>query len=189
VNELWLVRHGTTEWTVSKKHTGTTDIPLTADGERRARELEPVLATHTFAAVFTSPRMRARRTAALAGFEDAVVDDQLTEVDYGEYEGRTTAEIREERPDWFLWRDGSPGGESMDDAGRRADQVLERVSRVDGDVLLFGHGHFSRVLGARLLGLPASEGRLLILGPGSISVIGSEHGERAIKHWNWQAKI
>jgi broad specificity phosphatase PhoE len=110
VNELWLVRHGTTEWTVNKKHTGTTDIPLTADGERRARELEPVLATHSFAAVFTSPRMRARRTAALAGFEDAVVDDQLTEVDYGEYEGRTTAEIREERPDWFLWRDGSPGG-------------------------------------------------------------------------------
>jgi probable phosphoglycerate mutase len=189
VNELWLVRHGTTDWTISKKHTGITDIPLTADGERRARELEPVLATHTFAAVFTSPRSRARRTAALAGFEDAVVDDQLIEVDYGEYEGLTTAEIREERPDWFLWRDGSPGGESMDDAGRRADQVLERLATVDGDVLLFGHGHFSRVLGARLLGLPASEGRLLILGPASISVIGSEHAERAIKHWNWQAKI
>jgi probable phosphoglycerate mutase len=189
VNELWLVRHGETEWTVSKKHTGRTDIPLTPEGDRQGRDLEPVLAMHTFAAVFTSPLARARRTAALAGFEDAAVDADLVELDYGDYEGRTTAEIRTERPDWFLWRDGCPGGESMQEAGRRADEVLERVSRVDGDVLLFGHGHFSRVLGARLLSLPPSEGRLLMLSPASISAIGLEHGERAINHWNWQAKI
>jgi probable phosphoglycerate mutase len=189
VNDLWLVRHGPTEWTVSKRHTGRTDIALLADGERRARELEPLLATHKFAGVFTSPLQRARQTAALAGFEDAVVDGQLREVDYGEYEGRTTEEIHEERPDWFLWRDGSPGGESMEAAGDRADEVLERLAQVNGDVLVFGHGHFSRVLGARLLGLPPSEGRLLMLGPASISVISSEHGQRAIKHWNWEAKI
>jgi probable phosphoglycerate mutase len=189
VNELWLVRHGETEWTVSKKHTGSTDIPLTPEGEEQARGLAAVLAQHSFAGVFTSPLQRARRTAEIAGFPDAVVDEQLVELDYGEYEGRTTAEIREERSDWFLWRDGFPGGESIEDAGRRADQVLERLEPVDGDVLLFGHGHFSRVLGARLLGLPASDGRLLILGPASLSVIGSEHGQRAIKHWNWQLRI
>jgi broad specificity phosphatase PhoE len=189
VNEVWLVRHGETEWTVSKQHTGTTDIPLTADGERRARELKAVLASHAFAAVYTSPLQRARRTAALAGFEDAVVDERLVELNYGEYEGLTSAEIREDRPDWFLWRDGSPGGESMEDAGGRADAVLERIGRAGGDVLLFGHGHFSRVLAARLLGLPASEGRLLMLGPAAVSVIASEHDERAIKHWNWHAQI
>jgi broad specificity phosphatase PhoE len=189
VNEVWLVRHGETEWTVSKKHTGSSDIPLTAEGERRARALEPLLTAHSFASVLTSPLQRARRTAALAGFEDALVDDQLVELNYGEYEGRTTAEIRAERRDWFLWRDGSPGGESLEDAGRRADEVIERIDESGGDVLLFGHGHFSRVLGARLLGLPASEGRLLILGPAAISVIGSEHEERAVKTWNWHPKI
>ena len=184
MDELWLVRHGETEWTVSKKHTGRTDIPLTPAGEQAARGLEPVLAEHSFAAVFTSPFQRARQTAALAGFEDAEVDDDLHELDYGEYEGRTSAEIREDRPDWLLWRDGSPGGESMDEAGRRADGVLARLEAIEGDVLLFGHGHFSRVLGARSLGLPPSEGRLLMLGPGSISVIGHEHGARAIRTWN-----
>jgi broad specificity phosphatase PhoE len=189
LDELWLVRHGETEWTVSKKHTGRTDIALTPDGERQARSLEPVLAQHVFAAVFTSPLQRAQQTAALAGFEDARVDEDLHEVDYGEYEGLTTPEIRKERPDWLLWRDGSPGGESMDEVGARADGVLERLEAVDGDVLVFGHGHFSRILGARALGLPPSEGRLLILGPGSISAIGQEHGARAIKHWNWQQKI
>jgi broad specificity phosphatase PhoE len=189
LDELWLVRHGETEWTVTKQHTGRTDIELTPDGEQQARSLETLLAQHPFAAVFTSPLQRARQTAALAGFEDAQVDGDLHEVDYGEYEGRTTAEIREERPDWLLWRDGSPGGESMDDVGARADQVLERLEAVDGNELVFGHGHFSRVLGARSLGLPASEGRLLILGPGSISVVGHEHGARAVKHWNWQPKI
>jgi broad specificity phosphatase PhoE len=184
VNEVWLVRHGETEWTVSKKHTGSTDVPLTPVGEERARALAPVLAGHSFAAVFTSPRTRARRTAELAGFPDARVDDDLVELDYGEYEGRTTAEIHEERPDWLLWRDGTPGGESMEEAGARADRVLERLDASGGDVLLFGHGHFSRVLGARLIGLPATDGGLLMLGPASISIVGSEHGQRAIRTWN-----
>jgi len=189
LNQVWLVRHGETEWTVSKQHTGTTDIPLTPQGEEDARALRGELAKQSFAAVFTSPLQRARRTAELAGFPDATVDDRLVELNYGDYEGRTSAEIHKERPDWLLWRDGSPGGESMDEAGRRADAVIEQISAVDGDVLLFGHGHFSRVLGARLLGLAASEGRLLMLGPGSLSVIGSEHGQRAIRTWNWQSKI
>jgi probable phosphoglycerate mutase len=149
-----------------------------------ARALAPVLARHSFALVATSPRSRARRTAELAGFPDAVVDDHLVELDYGDYEGRTTQEIHTERPDWSLWRDGSPSGETIDDAGRRADRVIERIRAVEGDVLLFGHGHFSRVLGARLLGLPPSEGRLLILSPASISIIGSEHDEPAIRTWN-----
>ena len=184
MNDIWLVRHGETEWTVSKKHTGSTDIELTPAGEEEARALAPVLAAHPFAAVFTSPLKRARRTAELAGFGDAIVDDRLVELNYGEYEGRTTAEIRRDRPDWVLWRDGSPGGESMDEVGRRADAVIERITSLDGDALLFGHGHFSRVLGARLLGLPPSAGRLLILGPGSLSIIGSEHEQRAIRTWN-----
>jgi broad specificity phosphatase PhoE len=187
--EVWLVRHGETEWTVSRRHTGRTDIPLTPAGEKRARELGPLLATHAFAAVFTSPLERARRTAALAGFEDAVVDDRLVELNYGEYEGLTSAQIREQRADWSLWRDGSPGGESMAEAGARADEVIASLEAAKGAVLCFGHGHFSRVLAARLLGLPPSEGRLLMLGPAAISVIGSEHGERAIKHWNWQPQI
>jgi len=134
--------------------------------------------------VFTSPLQRARRTAELAGFPDAVVDERLVELDYGDYEGRTTADIHKERPDWLLWRDGSPGGESMAQVGARADGVIERIEAIEGDVLLFGHGHFSRVLGARLLGLAASEGRLLMLSPASISIIGSEHGHRAMKAWN-----
>jgi probable phosphoglycerate mutase len=135
--------------------------------------------------VATSPLQRARRTAELAGFGDAVVDDDLVELNYGDYDGLTTAEIHEARPDWYLWRDGAPGGESPEEAGARADRVIERIRAADGDVLLFGHGHFSRVLGARLLGLPASEGRLLMLSPGSVSVVGSEHGEPAIRRWNW----
>jgi broad specificity phosphatase PhoE len=182
--EVWLVRHGETEWTVSRQHTGRTDIELTTGGEEQARALAPALAERRFAAVFTSPLTRARRTAELAGFPDATVDDRLRELDYGEYEGRTSADIRKERPGWLLWRDATPGGETMDEAGRRADAVIERIGEADGDVLLFGHGHFSRVLGARLLGLPASDGRLLMLGPGSISVIGWENDERAIRTWN-----
>jgi broad specificity phosphatase PhoE len=185
LNQIWLVRHGETEWTRSRKHTSRTDVELTPAGEENARALSPVLAEHSFAAVFTSPRTRARRTAELAGFPDAQLDDQLVELDYGDYEGRTTAEIREERPDWVLWRDGAPGGESIEDVSKRADEVSKRIEPINGDVLLFGHGHFSRVLGARLVGLDASAGRLLILDPGSISVVGSEHERRAIRIWNW----
>ena len=184
MRDLWLVRHGETEWTVSKQHTGRTDIPLTAAGEKAAAALERELAKQSFAAVFTSPLQRARHTAELAGFPTAQVDDRLVEIDYGEYEGRTSADIRKDRPDWLLWRDGTPGGETIDEVGARADAVLADLAPIDGDVLLFGHGHFSRVLGARLLGLPPSDGRLLMLGPGSISVIGTEHEQRAIRNWN-----
>jgi probable phosphoglycerate mutase len=184
LNAIWLVRHGETEWTVSKQHTGRTDIDLTPAGEQQARALGATLAAHEFELVLTSPLKRARRSAELAGFPDAHADDSLVELDYGAYEGRTSADIRAERPGWLLWRDGTPGGESMQQAGARADRVIERVGALDGDVLLFGHGHFSRVLAARLLGLPPSEGRLLVLGPGSLSVVGAEHGYRAIHSWN-----
>lgn len=183
-SDIWLVRHGETEWTVSRQHTGRTDLDLLESGEAQARALTPVLAGHEFAAVFTSPLKRARRTAELAGFPDAVLDERLVEIDYGEYEGRTSADIRKERPDWLLWRDGTPGGEAIDAVGRRADAVIADLDDVDGSVLLFGHGHFSRALGARLLGLDVSSGLLLTLGPGSLSVIGSEHGYRAIHTWN-----
>ena len=188
MNQVWLVRHGETEWTVSRQHTGRTDIDLTPDGEEQAKALAPVLAAHEFELVLTSPLRRARRSAELAGFADAGVDEALVELDYGDYEGRTSADIREERPGWLLWTDGTPGGESIAEAGARADGVIERINGLEGDVLLFGHGHFSRLLAARLLGLPPADGRLLKLSPGSLSIIGSEHGARAIETWN-QTKI
>lgn len=184
MNQIWLVRHGETEWTVSRQHTGKTDIPLTQPGEAQAKALGAELAGHRFELVLTSPLARARRTAELAGFTDAVADGALVELDYGDYEGLTSAQIRETRPDWFLWRDGSPGGESIEAAGWRADGVIERIGGLAGDVLLFGHGHFSRVLGARLLGLPPSDGSLLMLSPASISIVGSEHERRALRTWN-----
>ena len=184
MRDLWLVRHGTTEWTVTGQHTGRTDIPLTPEGEERALALAPRLAGHEFAAVYSSPLQRARRTAELAGFPDAVPDERLLEVDYGEYEGRTSAEIAKERPAWSLWRDGAPGGESVRQAGVRADALLADLEAVGGDVLLFGHGHFSRILAARAVGLAAADGRLLMLDPASVSVISREHGERAIQRWN-----
>lgn len=181
---IWLVRHGETAWTLTHQHTGRTDIPLTPEGQEQARALAPALAGHLFDAVLTSPLERARQTAELAGFADAVEDDRLVEIDYGSYDGLTTAEIQAERPGWSLWTDGSPGGESMEQVGARADRVIAEIGSREGDVLLFGHGHFSRVLAARLLGLPPSEGRLLKLSPGSVSIVGSEHGARAIQTWN-----
>jgi broad specificity phosphatase PhoE len=137
----------------------------------------------------TSPLKRARHTAELAGFPDAVPDPELVEIDYGEYEGLTTEQIRKMDAGWLMWRDGNPGGETMDDAGRRADRVIERIEAAEGDVLLFGHGHFSRVLGARLIHQPPGIGQRLILAPASVSIIGSEHEERAIRTWNWSPKI
>lgn len=182
---MWLVRHGETEWTLSRQHTSRTDVDLTAHGEEQARALRGVLEGREFALVLTSPRLRARRTAELAGFAAAESEELLTEVDYGEYEGRTTAEIREERPDWDLWRDGNPGGETVEDAGGRADRVIPRLRAADGDVLVFGHGHMSRILAARLIGLEPSAGRLLLLDPGGVGIVGSEHGHAALKRWNW----
>jgi broad specificity phosphatase PhoE len=146
--------------------------------------LQSVLGRVEFALVLTSPRIRARRTAELAGFPEAVVDDDLVELDYGDYEGRTSAEIREERPGWYLWDDGSPGGETFDAVTERADRVIARLRAAGGPALVFGHGHMSRILGARLLGLEARDGRLLMLDPGAVAIIGSEHDRAAIKTWN-----
>lgn len=186
---IWLVRHGETEWTLSRQHTSRTDVELTAHGAEQARALRDVLAGREFALVLTSPRLRARRTAELAGFPDAIPEELLTEVDYGDYEGLTTAEIREQRPDWDLWRDGNPGGETVDDAGRRADRVIARLREADGPALVFGHGHMSRVLGARLIGLEPRDGRLLMLDPGGVSIVGAEHEQAAVKRWNWAPEL
>ncbi len=184
---VYLARHGETEWTVTGQHTGLTDIPLTERGERNARALGDRLKGLTFAHVFTSPLQRARRTCELAGFGDrAVVDPDLVEWNYGEYEGLTTAEILKKRPDWKLFRDGCPGGESVAEVGARADRVVGRLRALDGDVLLFSSSHFLRVLAARWLGLEASYGRLFYLGTATLSVLGYDHGkdEPVLRLWN-----
>jgi broad specificity phosphatase PhoE len=179
-----LVRHGETAWTKSGQHTSRTDIPLTDAGRRQAGQLASRL-PRTFALVLTSPLQRARETCRLAGFaEQAVVSDDVTEWDYGSYEGLTTAEIRAVRPGWSLWRDGAPGGETAEDVGPRADRVIARVRDVDGDVAVFSHGHFLRVLGARWIGLPPSAGELFALRPATISVLGWEREISVIDRWN-----
>jgi len=182
--EVVLVRHGETEWTLSRQHTSRTDVPLTDRGRERAAALVDRLAARRFALVLTSPRRRAADTCRAAGFPDATVDDDLVEWDYGDYEGRTTAEIREERPGWTLWQDGAPGGETAAEVTARADRVVRRVRAVDGDVAVFSHGHFLRVLAARWLGLPATEGRLFALDPGSTSVLGWEREQPVLSRWN-----
>src|SRR5246127_2192829 len=173
---VYIARHGNTAWTHSGQHTGLTDLPLTPDGERNAVRLGERLKGMTFARVFTSPLQRASRTCELAGFGAAAeIDPDLVEWDYGEYEGRRTAEIHVERPDWQLFRDGCPGGESPTQIGARADRVVSRARAVKGDVLLFSSGHFLRVLAARWLGLDAAGGRYLLLSTASLSVLGYEH--------------
>jgi broad specificity phosphatase PhoE len=184
---IYLARHGETEWSLTGKHTGRSDIPLTSRGEANACQLAQRLARLSFAQVFTSPLSRARRTCELAGFQaQAVVDPELVEWDYGEYEGRRTADIRLERPDWYLFRDGCPGGETLNAIGERADRVIGRLRPALGDVLLFSHGHFLRILTARWLGLPAADGRLFALGTASLSAVGYEHAtdDPAILLWN-----
>jgi len=172
----YLARHGETAWSLTGQHTGLTDIPLTERGERNARRLGERLAALTFAQVFTSPLRRAFRTCELAGFAAvATVDPDLVEWNYGKYEGRRSAEIRAERPDWQLFRDGCPGGETPDDVAVRADRVLSRVRAVQGDVLLFSSGHFLRVLAARWLGLEPGAGRFFLLSTASLSALGYEH--------------
>ncbi len=173
---LYLARHGETAWSLSGQHTGLTDLPLTERGERNARNLGPRLAGLTFAKVFTSPLQRATRTCELAGFAAAAeVDRDLVEWDYGDYEGLRTAEIHEKRPEWQLFRDGCPGGESPDQIGARADRVVGRVRAVKGDVLIFSSGHFLRVLAARWLGLEPVNGRLFMLKTASLSALGYEN--------------
>jgi broad specificity phosphatase PhoE len=184
---VYLARHGETAWTLSGQHTGRTDLPLTERGERQARALGERLRGAGFVKVLTSPAQRAVRTCALAGFGDvAEIDPNLAEWDYGEYEGRRTAEILKERPDWELFRDGVPGGESLDQVGARADHVVARVRAVHGNVLLLSSAHISRVLAARWLGLPPSGGRYCVLSTASLSILDYEHNitEPVIRLWN-----
>jgi len=182
---LLLARHGETEWSRSGQHTGVTDLPLLPEGEESARAVAPRLAGREFALVLSSPMQRARRTAELAGFGDrAEVDRDLCERNYGEYEGRTTKEIRVERPGWDVWRDDSPGGETPDQVGVRADRVIERALAADGDVLVFAHGHLLRILAARWVGEGAAFGGKLLLSTGSVSELDFERERRAIALWN-----
>lgn len=184
---IYLARHGETAWSLSGQHTGLTDLPLTARGERNARQLAERLRGVAFAKLFTSPLQRAARTCELAGFGTvAEVDRDLLEWNYGAYEGRRTAEIHAERPDWQLFRDGCPGGESPEQVGARADRVVRRVRAVEGNVLLFSSAHFLRTLTARWLGLEPAAGRFFLLGTAALSALGYEHNrsEPAIQLWN-----
>jgi broad specificity phosphatase PhoE len=184
---VYLARHGETAWTLSGRHTGRTDLPLTERGERDALALGLRLRVLTFASVLTSPLQRAQRTCELAGFGSvAQIDPELAEWDYGEYEGRRTDEIHAERPGWRLFRDGCPGGEGPNQVGARADRVIARLRALRGGVLLFSSGHFLRVLAARWLGLDAAVGQYLVLGTASVSALGYEHGltQPAIRLWN-----
>ncbi len=184
---IYLARHGETAWSLSGQHTGTTDLPLTPRGEHNARRLGQRLLGLSFSRVFTSPLQRARQTCELAGYGDtADVDRDLVEWNYGEYEGRKTVDIHRERPDWLLFRDGCPGGESPQQIGERADRVVSRLRARPGDVLLFSSGHFLRVLAARWLGLPAASGQYFLLSTASLSELGYEHDatEPTIRLWN-----
>ena len=181
--EIVLVRHGETEWSRDGRHTGRTDLPLTENGRRQAELLRGALAEWGFAQVLSSPLQRALETCRLAGLRDsAQTTDDLREWDYGEYEGITTAQIRESRPDWYLWRDGCPGGEQAADVGRRVDRVIASLG--EGDVALFAHGHVLRVLAARWIGLEPEAGALLALGTGTLSVLGYERETRVVTRWN-----
>ena len=186
--QVYLARHGNTAWTASGQHTGLTDLPLTPDGECNARRLGERLRGMTFAKVFTSPLQRASRTCELAGFGTvAEIDPDLVEWDYGKYEGLTSTQILRERPDWQLFRDGAPGGESPVQIGERADRVLKRLRAIAGNVLVFSSGHFIRVLTARWLGLGAGTGgRYFLLNPASLSAVGYEHNlsQPVIRLWN-----
>jgi len=182
---IWLIRHGETEWSLSGAHTGRTDIALTAGGEESARAIGDELEGHEFALVLTSPMKRAVRTCELAGYGDqAQVDPNLSEWDYGSYEGKTTDQIRASRPGWFLFRDGVEGGETIGQVAARALDVIDRAVKVDGDVALFAHGHILRVLTACYLGLPPEDGKMFVMGTGAISTLGYEHEARAIMRWN-----
>jgi probable phosphoglycerate mutase len=184
LHDLWLVRHGATEWTATRRHTGRTDVPLTDDGRRQAAALYRLLHAQRFAAAFTSPLARARETARIAGFADAELLADLREWDYGVYEGRTTAEIRGEIPDWSVWTHPIVDGESLDDVAARAERVLVRCAEVDGPVVLFAHAHVLRILTACALGLPPRSGQVLTFEPGRVGVVGHEHDYRALAAWN-----
>lgn len=186
--QLYFIRHGETEWSISGQHTGRTDIPLTAHGEDEARAFEPLLRALTFTCVLTSPRQRARRTCELAGLGlVAEIDPDLAEWDYGEYEGQRTMDIRKERPGWNVFRDGCPGGEMPADVSERADRLIARLLALHGNVALFSHGQFGCVLAARWIGMPAIEGQHFALDAASLSILGHEPSHpavRVIALWN-----
>jgi probable phosphoglycerate mutase len=183
-SQLWLVRHGETEWSASGRHTSRTDLDLTGAGVEAARSVAAKLHGTSFARVLSSPLLRAWRTAELAGFGSPEPVEDLREWDYGADEGLTTAQIRESRPGWTVFRDGPAGGETCAEVGARADRVVELVRAVDGPVLAFSHGHFCRVLGARWLGLEVTDGAHLTLSTASVSVLGWERDTPAVLHWN-----
>ena len=183
--EIILARHGETEWSRDLKHTGRTDIPLTDSGRAEAEQLGRALAGRSFARVLSSPLQRAVETCRLAGLGEQVeLTDDLLEWDYGEYEGITTAEIRRERPDWNLWRDGCPGGETAAEVGKRVDRVIAELRGLEGDAILFAHGHVLRVLTARWLGLGSERGALFKLDTGTLSSLGFERETQVITRWN-----
>ncbi len=182
---LWLIRHGETEWSLSGAHTGRTDLPLTPAGEQKAAAIRGKLGGRDFALVLVSPMERARKTCEIAGYGDvAQVDPDLLEWNYGDYEGKTTAQIRKERPDWFLFRDGVPNGETIEQVAARAEKVIDRAVSADGDAALFAHGHILRILAARWMGLPPEDARLLALSTASVSVLSHEHETRVVSRWN-----
>jgi broad specificity phosphatase PhoE len=180
-----LIRHGETEWSLNGRHTGTTDIPLTENGRNVARQWKPVASQQTFALVMTSPLQRARETCELTGLgQQAEVDNDLREWNYGEYEGLSIKQIQAQRPSWMIFTDGCPKGESPDEIQARIDRVIKRVRAVEDDVALFAHGHFLRCFGARWLGLRAEEGRFFLLDPATVSVLSYYRGIPAVKRWN-----
>jgi broad specificity phosphatase PhoE len=184
-HQIWLIRHGETEWSLGGRHTGRTDVPLTEAGRRQAKTLGRHLGKRTFALVLTSPLGRARETCQLAGYGDAAeITDDLREWDYGIYEGRTTAEVRAHEPGWSIWTTSIPEGETVDHVGERAHRVIERAVAAGGDVALFAHAHFLRILAACWIGRPPVDGRLFALGTASISVLGHERETRVISVWN-----
>jgi broad specificity phosphatase PhoE len=186
---LWLIRHGETEWSRSGAHTGRTDLPLTENGCARAKALGKLLRGRAFGLVLSSPLARARETCRLAGYGDAMqIEPNLHEWDYGDYEGLSTAQIRERRPGWSLWVDGVPNGETVEQVGERAHGVIERATASTGDAALFAHGHILRILSAGWLGLAPADGRLLGLDTASISILGYEHDTRVIRLWNLVAE-
>jgi probable phosphoglycerate mutase len=189
-HQIWLFRHGETAWSLSGQHTGRTDLPLTAAGRRRAQAIGRRLSGRPFALVLSSPLARALETCRLAGYGDAArLTDDLLEWDYGDYEGRRTADIQKERPGWSLWRDGVPGGETVAEVGERASRVIETARAADGDVALFAHGHVLRVLSACWLGLPPDGGRLFALGTAAVSVLGYERDTRVVVKWNQDSHL
>ncbi len=183
--ELWLIRHGETDWTLSGAHTSRTDLPLTAHGQQCAEDLRRLLDPQRFQLALSSPMRRALDTARIAGFAPEVTDD-LREWDYGEYEGLTTAQIQKDRPGWTIWTGTPPGGETLTHISERADRVIARAVSEGGDVAMFGHGHMLRVLVARWLGLEPNAGRFFALSTGSVSVLGHERETRVIQVWNEQ---